>query len=577
MSGVHARQADTDVLHPAVRDRMKAVRDALHAEGYPFEIFEAFRTPQRQADLYAQGRTAPGRVVTKAPPWSSYHQYGLACDFVLFNNGQWSWDDKGANAAAWKRLEVIGRQNGLEPLSFERPHLQLAGIDIADLRAGRYPPGCDLVWAETVATAISSWSGGGAPPIPAEAFGRPEIRGAAVAPVPIAAHPQSEPEGLSRPAVPQPELHMPTPARTSTVFPRIQAQVDKWEGGWVDDPRDPGGATNRGITLRTLSAWRQRPASKDELKALTLAETWQIMKANYYDVVCGDELPPAVAALAHNAAVLHGPKRSATFLQTVLVRAGQGIDVDGAVGRDTLAAARAVAAGAVCDGFLREEEAYLRSLARFDVYGKGWLNRLNDFRAFAGRLLQDGAQVVAPVASADAIMPGEVQRQPDLSRAADATPSLGGTPSPSGTTLIDLMARANDLINLIAGRQAAKGGAVAAPDDPADRLAMIARLIHGLAGQVTGDPRVLTPVNAAFGTTLGKLLNGRKTGIGAAGTLITVLLPQLEKLIPALSSLSGVIAGAVPVLQPIFIALTLWGLLGKAEKWVTLPPPVLKS
>ena len=576
MSSVHARQSSTDVLHPAVRHRMRAVRDALHAEGHPFEIFEAFRTPQRQADLYAQGRTAPGRIVTKAPPWSSYHQYGLACDFVLFDDGQWSWDDKGANAAAWKRLDVVGRQNGLEPLSFERPHLQLAGLDIDDLRAGRYPPGGDLAWGENVAAAIRSWPGRGAPPVPAEAFGRPAIRGAAVTPVdPVPIPADSQPESLSRPAVPQPEIRMPTPVQISTVFARIQAQVDKWEGGYVDDPRDPGGATNRGITLRTLSAWRQRPVSKDELKGLTVAETWQIMKANYYDVVCGDELPPAVAALAHNAAVLHGPKRSATFLQTVLVRAGQGIDVDGAVGRDTLAAVRAVAAGAVCDGFLREEEAYLRALARFDVYGKGWLNRLNDFRAFAGRLLQEIPQA-APVGAADAVSPGDVQRQPDLSRTVDATPHPSGTPGPTGTPLIDLTARANELIELIAGRRIAKGGAAPVPDDPADRFAMIARLVQGLAGQMIGDPKVLTPVNAAFGQMLGKLLDGRKTGIGSIGTLITVLLPQLERLIPALGGLSGVVAGAVPILQPIMIALTLWGLLGKAEKWATLPPPVPK-
>ncbi|HVV94700.1 MAG TPA: glycosyl hydrolase 108 family protein [Hyphomicrobiales bacterium] len=48
------------------------------------------------------------------------------------------------------------------------------------------------------------------------------------------------------------------------------------EGGWSDDARDPGGATNRGITRATLARWRGRPASKMELRALGRAEAARI-------------------------------------------------------------------------------------------------------------------------------------------------------------------------------------------------------------------------------------------------------------------------------------------------------------
>lgn len=51
------------------------------------------------------------------------------------------------------------------------------------------------------------------------------------------------------------------------------------EGGWSNDPRDSGRATNRGITLATLAAWRKRPVSKAEVRALSAAEASAIYRA----------------------------------------------------------------------------------------------------------------------------------------------------------------------------------------------------------------------------------------------------------------------------------------------------------
>src|SRR5687767_3221027 len=130
MPSNNLRDTDLSHLHPRVRGAAQQVAQRLQDNNDPFEIFEAFRTPQRQAYLYAQGRTRPGDIVTRAKPWSSYHQYGLAVDFVLKIGGQWSWDTSGQNRAAWNRMNEYGRQAGLEPLSWELPHLQLAGLDI---------------------------------------------------------------------------------------------------------------------------------------------------------------------------------------------------------------------------------------------------------------------------------------------------------------------------------------------------------------------------------------------------------------------------------------------------------------
>lgn len=163
-------------LHPLFREKVKALLEKLAAEGLPFLVFEGFRSPQRQRRLYAQGRTTPGRIVTKARPWLSNHQYGVAADFVLFEHGAWSWDDSGAKGKWWDRLHELGREVGLEPLSWEKPHLQLQGLQVGVLHAGQYPSGGDETWSGNLAAAIDNWSGEPeAPPVPGEAPERPGL------------------------------------------------------------------------------------------------------------------------------------------------------------------------------------------------------------------------------------------------------------------------------------------------------------------------------------------------------------------------------------------------------------------
>jgi peptidoglycan hydrolase-like protein with peptidoglycan-binding domain len=148
------RHNNISQLHPIVRKAAVKVYVQLQSEGLPFRIYEAFRFAERQADLYAQGRTKPGDIVTYAQPWFSYHQYGLAVDFVLFVNNDWSWNDGGDKEKLWARMHELGTQEGLMRLNFETPHLQITGTSSNALREGIYPPGGDKLWYDNFMKAL---------------------------------------------------------------------------------------------------------------------------------------------------------------------------------------------------------------------------------------------------------------------------------------------------------------------------------------------------------------------------------------------------------------------------------------
>lgn len=155
------RNVDPLLLHPKQREACRGLANALGRESIPLAVFEGWRSPQRQADLYVQDRVpswkgAKGRHVTRSRPWVGRHSYGLACDYVFFLPGKgWTW--KEPEKGMWDRFDKLARENGLESLEFERPHVQLAGIKLSDLRAGIYPAGGDTTWANNMRAAIAAW------------------------------------------------------------------------------------------------------------------------------------------------------------------------------------------------------------------------------------------------------------------------------------------------------------------------------------------------------------------------------------------------------------------------------------
>lgn len=83
---------DLGYLHPVLRERAQRAFLQLQDAVPGVCAFETWRHPDRQAYLYAKGRTSPGPKRTNAKAWQSWHQYGLAFDVAVYSRQVWSWE-----------------------------------------------------------------------------------------------------------------------------------------------------------------------------------------------------------------------------------------------------------------------------------------------------------------------------------------------------------------------------------------------------------------------------------------------------------------------------------------------------
>jgi lysozyme family protein len=163
------------------------------------------------------------------------------------------------------------------------------------------------------------------------------------------------------------------------------------EGGWTDDPVDPGGPTNFGITLAdyardkdvTLAA-DTFGALKAELKAIPQSTVRRIYRERYWQPACCPQLSPALAFFHFDAAVNQGVTGAARMLQEAV-----GATIDGEIGPETLAKTGAQSVATTLDRYADIRRRHYRSLSTFWRFGKGWLARVDRTLA-AARALSPG-------------------------------------------------------------------------------------------------------------------------------------------------------------------------------------------
>ena len=155
------------------------------------------------------------------------------------------------------------------------------------------------------------------------------------------------------------------------------------EGGWSDNPMDPGGATMHGVTLANFRTWRHDPlATKAELRAIGDAELRAFYAVGYWQPKRCQDLPAGVDLMVFDFGVNAGTRESAMVLQQAV-----GVGVDGWVGPGTLAAVRTMDASDLVDALAAAQEAHYRSCKAFATFGRGWLARLDRRAVAAGDAL----------------------------------------------------------------------------------------------------------------------------------------------------------------------------------------------
>lgn len=159
-------------------------------------------------------------------------------------------------------------------------------------------------------------------------------------------------------------------------FDNVMALVLKEEGGFSNDPRDPGGMTNLGVTKRVWEAFVGRDVDEAAMRALTPSAVAPLYRQNYWNRVHGDELPLGVDYAVMDYAVNSGTSRAARTLQQAC-----GVEDDGAIGPQTMQAVNAADPITLIDAVCDQRLVFLQALPSFGTFGRGWTARVQRVKA----------------------------------------------------------------------------------------------------------------------------------------------------------------------------------------------------
>ena len=152
-------------------------------------------------------------------------------------------------------------------------------------------------------------------------------------------------------------------------FKAALKRVLKHEGGYVNDPRDTGGETNYGITKTTARSYGYTGSMKD----IPMDVVERIYKAMYWDAMSCESFDFALAFQLFDAAVNHGLLNARKILQRAV-----GVKDDGVIGSVSLAAIRQQPVFALVSLFNSKRISFYTNISNFNVYGKGWMNRMSE-------------------------------------------------------------------------------------------------------------------------------------------------------------------------------------------------------
>jgi len=177
---------------------------------------------------------------------------------------------------------------------------------------------------------------------------------------------------------------------TETHFEPSLALTLAHEGGYVNHPKDPGGATNKGVIQRTYDGYRRlNGLPTRSVRLITDEEVEEIYYRNYWRASGCNVMPAGIDYAVFDYAVNSGPGRSIKDLQRTInefakiERFGNyglpTVSVDGDVGPATLTAVERCAhvdEVAFIELFCNRRMSFLRSLKTYSTFGRGWQRRV---------------------------------------------------------------------------------------------------------------------------------------------------------------------------------------------------------
>lgn len=155
--------------------------------------------------------------------------------------------------------------------------------------------------------------------------------------------------------------------------------IKKWEGGFVNNPNDSGGATNKGVTLSTFRQFYGQSKTVEDLKALTETQWLNIFLTGYWNKLRASEIAnQSIANIIVDWGWASGPDTAARKVQKIV-----GAAVDGIVGPQTLQAINNYKAKSLFDKIKAERITFVENLAKQrpkdQTFLQGWKNRINSF------------------------------------------------------------------------------------------------------------------------------------------------------------------------------------------------------
>jgi lysozyme family protein len=161
-------------------------------------------------------------------------------------------------------------------------------------------------------------------------------------------------------------------------FEQCFALLLKHEGGYVNNPKDPGGRTNLGVTQRVYEAYVGHAVDEAAMRALTPDVVAPIYKRDYWDACRCDDLPDGVDYAVFDLAVNSGTRRAAKMLQKAA-----GVTDDGSIGPATLKAVAECNARDLAADICENRLAFLQALPIWSTFGNGWGRRVAEVEQMA--------------------------------------------------------------------------------------------------------------------------------------------------------------------------------------------------